>query len=301
MPAIAGAAFAHAVGQALANKAGVDVLHIKGAAVDDLLLADASGREPGAPHDEARRVARPSTDADLLVRPAHIERFVRVLTDHGWSVAFSFNQGSPFRHAMTLRHDVLSPLDLHRWFPGIRERDESAFDLLWAQRSTALIAGCECVVPSVTAQRLILILHAVRSRSSRDIELAWYSASDAERQEVRRLARHLQCDVPLAAALDELESYRGRPDYALWRALRDGERSMARLWLARVRAEPTLPRRVATATLLIAPKPARLQKALGRPPTMMETTRELLRTVRRAVVPRRGHGRPPRGDSDEVP
>lgn len=283
MPATVGAAFTHAVGQWAAEEAGVDLLHIKGAAVHRDLLPRVPGIVAhGMQSSEHSRASRPSTDADLWVRPSQVRPFVQTLRHHGWSVAYSFTEGSPFRHAMTLRHPVLSPLDLHRWFPGIRSDPEEAFEILWRNREMASIAGCPCAVPSVTAQRLVLILHAARARVASDIELAWHSATEAEKLDVMALARRLDCQVPVAAAVGELENFRDRPDYALWKAIRDGESSLPAMWLARVRAEPTPTRRIGTAFALLAPKPARLQSTLGRKPTAAETAREYVRMVKRA-------------------
>ena len=57
--------------QHLAERMGVDVLHIKGVA------ADPRWRSPGG-----------GTDADVLVRPSHVRRFVERAADvKGWSCA----------------------------------------------------------------------------------------------------------------------------------------------------------------------------------------------------------------------
>jgi hypothetical protein len=162
-----------------------------------------------------------------------------------------------------------------------------AFDRLWRDRTSTELGGIDCSVPAVSAQRLILLLHAVRSRSRGDIDRVWQTASDAERDAVSLLARELRSEVALAAAVGELERFRSHREYDLWRALRDGERSRPRLWLARVRAEPTWRRRVRTAVSLVRPKPARLARELGHPPTTgdrLRATSKLLRTAVKDVT-----------------
>ena len=61
-------AMAHAALQVMADEAGIDVLHIKGVAVDPALRSD---RQSG-------------TDADLLVRPAQVEPLIEIMTARGW-------------------------------------------------------------------------------------------------------------------------------------------------------------------------------------------------------------------------
>src|SRR5262245_30376280 len=78
----------HAQLQAIADEAGVDLLHLKGPAVSEEL-----GR-------------RSSSDADVLVRPAHLQRYLDALTRHGWSLYTDFAHGSSFGHAANYRHPV---------------------------------------------------------------------------------------------------------------------------------------------------------------------------------------------------
>ena len=115
MPWSVGIRFTHASLQVLADDHGIDLLHIKGPAVDDSLLevqpGDASPR--GGP---VERVARQSIDADVLVRPAHVERLLDVMHRHGWTMKYRFEDGSAFEHAATLMHPFLAPVDVHRRF-----------------------------------------------------------------------------------------------------------------------------------------------------------------------------------------
>lgn len=90
---------------------------------------------------------------------------------------------------------------------------------MWADRHTASVAGQLCPVPSLLAQRLILILHAVRGGSP-DVRRAWVEASDVERAEVDALA----------AATGRLEQHRSAREYLLWHTLSTGNFSRTTLW-----------------------------------------------------------------------
>ena len=58
----------HGYVQLLADECGVDLLHLKGRAVDEQLWQRSASGEPGP---------RYSLDVDVRVRPAHVDRFVR--------------------------------------------------------------------------------------------------------------------------------------------------------------------------------------------------------------------------------
>ena len=296
MPWAAGIRFAHASLQVLAEDRGIDLLHIKGPAVDDSLLdrrvaEDADG--PDVLNPVTTVVPRFSVDADVLVRPSHVPALFDVMHRHGWSTKFRFEDGSAFEHAATMEHPFLAPVDVHRTFPGVRLEPEAAFERMWADRHTTLLAGYPCPVPSVTAQRLILILHAARGRvvGHPDVRRCWVDATSEERDEVDRLALELGAEVGLAAGTGRLEDHQGEPGYELWRALSTGETSLVAMWAARVRAAPTRREAVRTAVRLVVPNPQRLEVSLGRPPTRRELAaayahrarwglREVGRTVR---------------------
>lgn len=275
MPVPVAVRFAHAVAQAVAEEHGVRLLHIKGPAVDQLLLDSRLIEGPAGPEVEA--VPRESVDADVWVSPSDIDTFLAAMADHGWVVEVEFEDGSAFEHAATLGHPVLGHIDVHRSFPGIELDRQQAFDLLWKDRAVAGIAGRPCAVPAVTAQRIVLILHRARGgvdSEHPDIRCTWGNASEPERGAVRTLAGLLRAEVALAAGTGELETFRGRREYWLWRILADGSenRSQLTVWAARVRATAP-PERLRTALRLLLPKPQRLRVGLGRPPTRGEVLR----------------------------
>jgi hypothetical protein len=272
-PISVGIRFTHATIQVLAEANGIDLLHIKGPAVDDRLLAVLPTDDP--PSGAPGTVARYSVDADVLVRPAHVDRLFEVMHGHGWTTAYHFADGSAFEHAATLTHPVLPQADVHRRFPGIGVDAATAFERLWAERHTALIAGTPCPVPSLTAQRLVLIVHAARGGAlyHSDIQRSWAVATEEERAALQHLADELGAEVALAAGTGRLEEYRGAPGYELWRALSTREQSPVRIWVARVRSEPTLAGALRTAIRLILPNPRRMHTTLGRRPTAREMAR----------------------------
>lgn len=208
----------HAALQVVAERAGVDLLHLKGPALDPVL----------AP------VPRHSTDADVLVRPSHLARFLDALAPTRWELVADFDEGSPFEHAANYWHPEWGFVDVHRRFPGL-PGDEAVFDTLWRDRGTSVIAGRDCPVPSVVAQRLVLMLHAARQDSPHaagDLRLAWTDADDETKAAVRGLAERLGAQIGFAAATGHLDDYRGTPEWRLWTAF-TGHGSRLGEWRAR--------------------------------------------------------------------
>lgn len=258
----------HAAVQYLADEIGVDLLHIKGAAVDPSLRPSQSG-----------------SDVDVIVRPSQVDGFDRTLRNHGWQLYSTFAYGSPFGHAQTYLHDAWGYLDIHRFFPGVRVSPVRAFDRLWTDRHTTEIATVGCPVPSVPAQALLLILNAARSRGSNhpDVAVAWRDASEVRRIEIEALVADLDAPVAFAAAVGGLEQYRRERDYRLWKVISQGG-SRSEEWWARVRAAPTL----ASKASVIARAPLvnvdHLAHRLGHRPTAVEIAAEFFRRPATAIV-----------------
>ncbi|WP_344292820.1 nucleotidyltransferase family protein [Agromyces neolithicus] len=260
--------FGHAAVQHLADEIGVDLLHIKGVAVDPELR---SGRDSGS-------------DVDVLVRPGHVDRLDRAMRRHGWRLYSTFEWGSPFGHAQTYLHDAWGYVDIHRFFPGIRLEPGRAFEQFWRDRNEVQIARIGCHVPSVTAQGVLLVLNAARSTNGRsvDVRMAWVDASTERRAEMTALVADLDASVAFAAATGELERYRGERDYRLWKIVSEGGSRSAEWW-ARIRAAPNL-----GAALRVAARAPRvnvdhLAHRLGRAPTRGEVAGEFFRRPARAV------------------
>lgn len=258
----------HAAIQHLADGIGVDLLHIKGFAVDP----------------ELRPLASRGSDVDVMVRPEQVDRFDRALRAHGWRLYSTFELGSPFGHAQTYLHDAWGYVDVHRFFPGVRVAPAPAFDRMWADRTSTSIGGVGCPVPSVPAQALLLTLNAARSSTADrgDIETVWREASDERRRQIETLVTELDAPVAFAAAVGGLERYRGERDYRLWKVVSEGG-SRAEEWWARVRAAPTF----AEAVRLVARAPLvnveHLTHRLGRQPTRLEIVAEFFGRPARAI------------------
>ncbi|WP_430647043.1 nucleotidyltransferase family protein [Agromyces sp. GXS1127] len=257
--------FGHAAIQYVADEVGVDLLHIKGAAVDPTLRAGFFG-----------------TDVDVIVRPAQVAIMDRALRRAGWSLYSTFANGSPFGHAQTYLHPDWGYVDVHRRFPGIGVEAAAAFDALWEDRASVEIAGVRCAVPSVTAQRVLLILNAARSsnRGRRDVPSVWDGADGAARAEAEALVARLHAGVAFAAATGDLEQYRGDRAYLLWKVVsQGGPRSVE--WWARIRAEPDLRERLRLIGRAPLVNVDHLAHRLGRRPSKREIGVEF---VRRPVI-----------------
>ncbi|MFZ2165503.1 MAG: nucleotidyltransferase family protein [Propionibacteriaceae bacterium] len=224
--------FAHAALQWLADAHGIDILHIKGPA-----LAPALSEDP-ADEGSIPMNRRASTDADVLVRPRQVGAFMKVLAEHGWTAMASFESGSVFEHAAALEHTWFGHCDVHRNFPGIGLDPEVAFDVLWADRTMIELAAWPCAVPSLTAQRVVLLLHAGRTVGGQphDVRRAWREASAADQERTQLLVTQLQAEIGLAAALGHLDEYADSPEADLWRLSSQPETLRLAEWQARIKA-----------------------------------------------------------------
>ena len=257
---------AHAAVQAVAGRAGIDLLHIKGYALDPAL-----------------REGRSSSDVDVLVRPDHVRRATRAFLDAGWKRIIGFETGSAFAHSLTLHHPMWGYLDLHRVNPGI---PPASFSRMWRTRGEALIGGVSCPVPDLPTQRLILILHVARSlpsaRGRRDLERAWHEASPAEREEVRATAASLGALLGFDVAFGRIDDHRDDPAYDLWRVESQGGTRVDE-WRARLRAADTLAAKLRLVVLMPLVNVEHLTNMWGRPPTRGEVVREFFARPARGV------------------
>lgn len=261
---------AHACCQRIAEIAEVDLLHLKGPTLDADL-----------------RRERVSTDADVLVRPEHVPRFVEALSERGWRAISRFERGSPFGHAANFRHPHWGLLDVHRHWPGFEVSPASAFEVLWAERGSAHLAGVPCAVGSRPAQVLMLALHAARGGpgdpAREDLAGGWYAASDSDRDGARTLARRLDAGLALAIVLGE-EPPAGLDTRTapLWRYYAEGG-TRREEWRARWRAARGGRERFAVLRALATPDLDHLESSLGRRPRGGDIARHTLRRVGRGL------------------
>lgn len=259
--------FGRAAVQVVADRIGARVLHIKGDAVDASL-----------------RPMRTGSDVDILVHPSDVARLDAAVRAEGWVLYSTFANGSPFGHAQTYLHETWAYLDLHRAFPGIGIGPEDAFGVLGRGGTVVNEVGVECRAPGLDAQLLLLLLNAARdSREERaEAKRMWEAATPGDRERVLRLADELRARVALAAAIGDLEEYRGSREYTLWRAITEGG-SRGAEWWGRIRAASSL----GEALALVARAPRvnmdRLRHDLGHEPSRAEVFREFAHRQSRAV------------------
>lgn len=273
----------HAVVQAIADEVGADVLHVKGPALDPSL----------------RTAPRLSSDVDVLVRPGHLASLLAGLVRHDWSLHTDFEEGSSFGHAANYRHPSWAYVDVHRLLPGPTAGPETVFEQLWTQRRQQQIGHQPCWVPSLTGQVLVVALHSARAHHRGEVE-AWELASPGQREAARALARRIGAEVPLAAALGELESYLDHPDHDLWRYWSSESEDPLTEWRERMRASPTLRGRARLLLRMARVNRTHLRLRLGREPrrheVAVEAVARVLRAARLTAGRLRRPGRPDRTD-----
>lgn len=262
--------FGHAAVQRLADEHAIDLLHIKGDALDT-------------------RVSRPgriATDADVLVRPAHLDALLEACAAAGYQSSGRFTTSSPFEHSLTLWHDLWGHLDVHRHYPGIGRSPADAFERLWADRLTTDIAGVNCPVPSLPAQVAILVMHAARnpagSQASADVAHAWHGAGRDQREQVRVWVEEMQAEVAFAVGAGDVDSLPPSAERDLWQAVTDGGR--VREWRARIAAAPDLRSRAVLVLRAPLVNTDHLAHELGHRPSVLEVVRAFVDRSRRGIA-----------------
>lgn len=255
LPVPARVQFAHASVQYVANAVGVDVLHIKGPAVDP---ETNPGRGMG-------------TDADVLVRPTHVRRLTQALISAGWTMWCDFDEGSLFEHAASFHDPTFGMLDVHKSFPGLHNHPEANFDHLWARRATREIAGYPCPVLHRVDERLVLLLHTARARPGHiDVRNHWEILTSSERDTLDTLAARLGATVGLAIATGRGDAVRDHREFPLWLDYSDDRLGE---WIARWRGGASFSDRLRLILRAGRVNRFELGQRLGRPPTPAEVRR----------------------------
>lgn len=245
----------HAYFQDLAHRHGIDLLHIKGYAFAE----------------EVYRPGRSSSDVDLLVRPEHIEKLIKVAQSEGWKILAKFETGSIFEHAMTLYHGTWGLVDVHRYFPGIGDSQGSAFEALWQNRRTRCIGNFPCNLPSLVDSRIFVLVHSARSddRHNPDLSFLQQTLSADDWQEIRQRLPEIGAELAFAAALHELDSFRAHPDYLLWKSVSEKTPTLIR-WKARVKHAQGLRAKVKVVRSILVVNKDHLAMELGHEPSKRE-------------------------------
>lgn len=220
--------------------------------------------------------------------PDGVEPFLAACEEAGFRRLDSFESGSVFGHATTLAHEEWGLLDVHREVPGIGLSPATAFAVWTRGARWVPIAERWCLVPSLPAQVLVLLLHAARAgtslRARADVEAAWHAADPALRREVRELVTELRADLPFALAVGEdVERFRDRPDFGLWVGVSRGA-SRTEEWRNRVRSAEGVRRKATLLARAVLPNTDSMAMRFGRPPTRPEVAREAGRRAGRAVT-----------------
>lgn len=260
--------FSRAAFEVIARRIGVRVLHVKGTTLDGSL--------------RSRR--RSGTDVDTMVDPLALPAMHAALVQHGWAVYSSFVEGSPFGHAQTYHHPEWGYIDMHRRFPGIVLPDQDAFEVLWAGHDTHVSAGIECAIPSVDAQAVLFVLNAARDLDvlGDEARALWSGQDEQARIRRSRLVRMLHAEVAFGAGLGDLERYRGRREYLLWKTVSQGGGRLAEWW-GRIRAAPTFGDALRTAAQAPRVNRSVLAHELGREPDSRDVFFAFLRRVGSAL------------------
>lgn len=245
----------HAHLQNLAERRGIDLLHVKG-----YIFGQDTYQEQ-----------RTSTDVDVLIRPSQVEAFIEAVLEAGWEVMTTFETGSDFHHAMTIYHPTWGLADIHREFPGLGKNPEVTFDRLWAQRRKKVMGGYPCDTTSLQDSRLIVYVHSARSTSIVKPDVQYLdellSAQEKEALEVR--VRELEAELAYAAALGRIDQYQNQKDYLVWKTASEKTSDLTR-WYARVQAAPSLGAKVQTVLDIFRVNKDHLAMELGHEPSKQE-------------------------------
>jgi len=158
--------------QMVADEAEIRVLFFKGVAAVAHQLRPSPGKL--------------GQDVDLLVDPAGFQRLIALLLDRGWLARPLPDEGLRIirQHSVTLVHPAWPcDLDIHCYFPGLFAPADSAFEALWDDHDTLLVAGHHITAPSLPAHALILTVNALRSPASAETRAECARLADRYRTE----------------------------------------------------------------------------------------------------------------------
>lgn len=144
-----GVLLTHALLAHIATENNIRVLFIKG---------------PGLVIQELR-LPYQSSDADVLVEPAHFARYLELMEGRGWLRRPTDPDGDRFpSHSVAYYHPQWpNDIDVHNTFPGLEANDTIVFDGLWKNHDLVSMAERQVPIPSLEGSRLLLLLHCLRA------------------------------------------------------------------------------------------------------------------------------------------
>ncbi len=262
-PLVARVRLAHGVVQVIADSVGADLLHLKGPAFEPRF-----------------RSGSVSVDADVLVRPSHLERLVAAMRDHSCEQLTTFETGSAFEHAENWHHPGVGSIDLHRKWPGATVDPELAFDILWEHRRATWLAHRRCASLDESGQLAVVVLHAARSNvGGRGIGLPpWEGADEELRCRTRALVARLGAQLAFSVGIGELDAVRDDPGFELWASFYD-ENQWDKLseWHGRLRSASGARAKARVTAKLVTVNRLHLRMSLGREPTARDIASAWLR------------------------
>ena len=106
-----------------------------------------------------------SVDVDVLVDPARVVDLRCGLEALGWGVRVPSTTARVLpQHSSAYAHPLWPcEVDVHDRFPGFLADPTTTFEALWAQRTTATVAGRDVPCPSPVAHVAIASLHVLRN------------------------------------------------------------------------------------------------------------------------------------------
>ncbi|WP_181065510.1 nucleotidyltransferase family protein [Rathayibacter sp. AY1A5] len=188
---------AHALTAHLSSTHGLRTLFIKG---------------PTA-HAQGIRTRRVSSDVDVLVHPADVQRLVDLLAERGWIPRPDRPAPRAYPvHSVTLFHPQWTcDIDVHDRYPGFFAEPEEVLDVLWTSHRTVTIAHRRVAVPSPVAGAVVVALHALKdpllARSTSELESVigfLRGASESDREALLLLVESTRSAYPLRPVLHAL-------------------------------------------------------------------------------------------------
>ncbi len=224
----------HALGEWLAHREGIRILHIKGLAAEAVLPAG---------HGM-------SADVDLLVDPTHYERFVSALAALETTEVVDDAGRSSEAHAIELvSHGLSVSLDVHGHYPGFRAPTQEVFEVLFDRRVMVELGGWGCSCLDRIGLAVLGVVHAARnvegSRSHRMALHRWDLLGVDERREAMELIATLGAGGAAATVIGP-HGKASRRDVALFLA-HQRRASPVALWMLTIASARGLRPRLAIA------------------------------------------------------